>query len=377
MIFGPEIWKEVRGVSFLYWDRWCLRLALEEPNGLDGLAGRFDAERRGGKHSYERLDAEAKLSHLDNLKKRLAAIAMAPREVLGGEDAVDKKLLAKSRTKLYEQCLTRKSPAMCDTPRRRLTARALRGWWHEFPVSPALYETELMRGRDRHAHYDWRLTMWLADNLSCELERLETMATTEADRLAIQRALLTFIVEHMERSDDSHASSLAMVFEDVWKAYLGGSWEQTGILPSVFFRDLVELCVWEDYGLVDEQLRDFFRSLAPDDAAVVEDVFAAVVPELRDGVFEYQEEKALRYRADFLVAQGARERFIEAAKELGARTWIPILAMAKAAIDAGDRSLALAIFSAADQPGPQRETLRRECANLLGVEVSTPLRRVK
>lgn len=45
-IFGPEPWREIGGVTFVYWDRWLLRLALDEPDGLEGLVRRFEADRR-------------------------------------------------------------------------------------------------------------------------------------------------------------------------------------------------------------------------------------------------------------------------------------------------------------------------------------------
>jgi hypothetical protein len=51
---------------------------------------------------------------------------------IGDGDATDKKLVAKARTKLLDQGLSYRSPAMLDTPRRRLEARALRGHWDRF-----------------------------------------------------------------------------------------------------------------------------------------------------------------------------------------------------------------------------------------------------
>lgn len=87
MIFGPEAWKEVEGVTFLYWDRWFLRLATEERDGLEGLVERFRSDRKQKRHGYERDDAEAKLAHLDDLKKRLGRLS--PRDVLGDADAAD------------------------------------------------------------------------------------------------------------------------------------------------------------------------------------------------------------------------------------------------------------------------------------------------
>ncbi len=136
--------------------------------------------------------------------------------------------------------------------------------------------------------------------------------------------------------------------------------------------------VWtKDYGLIDH-LGAVFQSMAPDDAAVVEDVLDDVISELRAGGFDYQEEKALVMRVDFLVARKLRDRFVGAARELGSRAWRPIVEMGQAAMKAKDQKLALAVFSAADQPGMQRDYLRKQCAEITGAKPATSvLRRVK
>ena len=170
-IFGPEPWRDTAGVTFVYWDRWLLRLALDEPDGLEGLVRRFEADRRRAHPCYEAEDAESKLSHLEDLRARLAKIASSPRDVLGDADATDKQLLGKARTKLLEKGLAYKSPAMLHTPRRRLEARALRGHWDRFPASPARFERQLKARVDRQPDHDWRQTMWLA------IDRNRTAAT--------------------------------------------------------------------------------------------------------------------------------------------------------------------------------------------------------
>jgi len=353
-IFGPEPWKEIAGVVFVYWDRWLLRLALDEPDGIEGLVRRFEGDRRHARAGRSE-DAESKLSHLDDLKARLAKTATSPRDVLGDGDATDKKLLAKARTKLLDQGLSYKAPAMLDTPRRRLEARALRGHWDRFPTSPARFERELMGLVDRQRDHDWRQTTWLSIDLEGDIERIGLLLESEAEQMALRRAAMTLIVESMERVDDS-GGDMGLLFDDVWNAYLAMPWERTAILPEVFFRDLIELAIWEDYGLI-RGLGPFFGTLAPDDAAVVERVFADVVPELRTSGFAYQEEQGLGYRVELLLAQEMHERFVEAATELGSRAWRPILTMAKAAFDADKRPLAISIFAAADQPGPHRDHL--------------------
>jgi hypothetical protein len=55
--------------------------------------------------------------------------------------------------------------------------------------------------------------------------------------------------------------------------------------------------------------------------------------------------------------------------ELSDAEWQPIENMAAAQLAAGDdRAGAIAIFRAADQPGPRRDHLRRRCRALTGVD---------
>jgi hypothetical protein len=375
-IYGPERWRELRGVWFTYWDRWLLRLAVAEGDGLDALVARFEAERRERSWRSSRDDAEAKLAQIDDLRARLAKLEVTPQEVLGDQDAADKNLLRKAQEKLFRQGLFKPTPAMLDTPRRRLRARAFRGYWPKFPISPATFERELTAHVEEERHHGWKETMRLSRDLDLLVERRGRTLAGDAERLGFFRAVLTVIVEAMDRVDDSHGT-MAETFRDAWKAYLALAWERTGIEPTVYFRDMIELTIWEDYGLIDD-LGSVFATLAPDDSAGLEDVFENLIPELRAGGFDYQEEKALVTRVDFLVARDLRDRFVGAARELGSRAWRPIVEMGKAAMRARDPKLARAVFSAADQPGMQREYLREQCVKITGSPPpASSLRRVK
>jgi hypothetical protein len=55
-----------------------LRLALDEPDGLEGLVRRFEADRRRARPSYEAEDAESKLSHLDDLRRLVRGFVRLP-----------------------------------------------------------------------------------------------------------------------------------------------------------------------------------------------------------------------------------------------------------------------------------------------------------
>jgi hypothetical protein len=219
----------------------------------------------------------------------------------------------------------------------------------EAGVTPAGFEGELLPYIRTERRCGCTETMRLSRDLDACLEQLEQHAATDAERLALYRAAMTLIVLSMGSVDDSHAT-LWETFHGIWKDYVTIPWETTGMLAEVFYRDLVEFTVWENYGLM----------------AVVEHAFTEVISELRDGGFEAQENKALGLRVEFLVALSLYDRFEDAACELGARACIPIVSMAVAAMSAGKPSLALAVFAAAEQPGLQRGHLRELCAKMTG-----------
>ena len=341
---------------------------------MAGVVRQLEERRR--KRTFYQDDAEAKLAQVADLTARLQRLAVEPRDVLGDADMVDKRLASKARDKVFGQTGGRFTPAMQATPRRRLRERAMRGHWKDFPVSPSRFEHDLVSRFGGQHYLGWRETWCLADAIENDVEHAASSLTDEAERLALYRAAMTVMVESMERVDDSLAD-MATAFTNVWQSYHAVPWEQAGMSAMVFFRDLIEFTIWEDYGMVDG-LGAVFQGRAPDDAFVIECVVADIMAELRAGGFDYQEEKALRLRVDFLIALGMHDRFVEAAAELGARAWMPIMAMAEAAMNAGKRDLALSVFAAADQPGLQREHLRELCCKLTGELPATgPLRRVK
>jgi len=77
---GTDEWKQVDGVLFCHWDRWLLRLALDEPEGLDSISWKFQA-RAKTKRGVDEI-AEAMLAQLDDLGARLAQIGGDSRAVL-------------------------------------------------------------------------------------------------------------------------------------------------------------------------------------------------------------------------------------------------------------------------------------------------------
>jgi len=82
-----------------------------------------------------------------------------------------------------------------------------------------------------------------------------------AQAQALLRGWMTVIIELMAKADDSFGS-IGMSFDEGFKTYLKIPLDQTGIDERVFFTDLLDFLIWEDYGLTDKWIEGYFRGLS-------------------------------------------------------------------------------------------------------------------
>ena len=233
-IYGPERWATKHGMAWSYWDLWFCVVALVDHDGdLDALAGAIEERGRlagGG-------TAEAKLSHLDDLKRRMATAGIDPRTLVAGEDT-DPKIRAKARTKVLKQGLYPRdmTEPMWHTPRERLHERALRGRWHLFPVSPEPFYERLSNGLGEGCRSKGQ-TFRLARRLEAAIERIDRKTANSAPgRLAARRALMAWCYRAMERSDDSYGV-IGEVGTDALLTYASIDYEPTGIAGEDWCED--------------------------------------------------------------------------------------------------------------------------------------------
>ncbi|XXX81447.1 hypothetical protein WMF30_22070 [Sorangium sp. So ce134] len=298
MRYGPERWREIDGVAFCHWDRWLLRLALAEPRGLDAIERELRARAASGRVSGDA--AEAMRAQVVDLRGRLARIARTPEGVLDAEERASEWLLKKAWRRVWHDGPNRRTEAMRNTPQRRLEARALRGHWPRFPVSPARFEPGIGRVIDGHGCYDCRATGLLARFLEHQIDVLTVTATSDLERLALHRAAMTVIIEVMDQVDDSLAD-MSEVFAASERAYLDLARAHAGL--DGILRDLIELAVWEDYGLL-RGVRGFLGALQEEHADLAVRELAAILAELRRERLEYQTARALMLRRAVLAPWG-------------------------------------------------------------------------
>jgi hypothetical protein len=286
---GTELWREVQGIMFCHWDRWLLRLALAEPTGLAALAHEFEHRRT---HRDGRDAAEALLAQVRDLEARLARVGRTPATLLDATEQASEWLRKKAVKRVLESPPHAYTRAMRETPRRVLDARALRGHWPELPVSPAPFEAALGPVGVMTGYAEWWATAGIAEGLDFEIERIARTTACDDERLALYRAAITVLIETMARVDDSGAD-ISRVFEGVERMYLPLA-RAAAARPGIL-RDLLELVVWEDYGLF-QHAEDFLRALPEPLADMALRELREIIAELHREGLDYPLDKARRLR---------------------------------------------------------------------------------
>ncbi|HEX2688121.1 MAG TPA: hypothetical protein VHN14_15940 [Kofleriaceae bacterium] len=287
---GTEHWRDHAGVSFCHWDRWLLRLALDEPNGLRSVVNTF--QQRARRPGRADTDAEAMLAQLADLEARIAQIGCGPQDLLDDVERSSKWLHDKAFRRIWHGRPIYRTEVMRRTPRNLLEARAREGNWAAFSVSPGPYFTRLQRIYE-HVYVDWRGVGSVVLLLRIEGDRmLAAAAASRDDVLAVRRAIVGAPIDAMAHADDA-GDELGRHFRDEEELYLGhlsNYLDRPGIL-----RDLLELATWEDYGLF-HHIEAFLKRLPERAADLAVRELARVITELRAAGLDYQVSKAQRLR---------------------------------------------------------------------------------
>lgn len=297
---GTEPWRDIDGVAFCHWDRWLLRLSLEEPEGLSSIAREFRRRAREQRHGGD--VAEAMLAQVDDLVSRLTKIDRAAADVLDAVERESTWLRDKAFRRVWHATSISRTHAMERTPRKLLEARARDGNWRAFLASPRSYFARL-EAIYRGGYFDYRCVGLVVLQLELDGDRMLMMATSDDERLAVRRAILGACIEAMEHVDDSgcdlgdHFREREQQYLDAVQPYV----ECPGIL-----RDLLELVTWEDYGLFHD-VYAFLGQLSESAADLAVRELAQIIGELREADLDYQHGKARRLRALVLGSTAAHD----------------------------------------------------------------------
>jgi len=369
--FGPEVWERRGGRDWSLWDLWFCVVAVRDHDGdLDALAEVFVDAIRSPVFGH-REPSEAKLSHLHDLQARLDDAGLLASDLADADVLADKRITTRAREKVTGRIPLEGracTPAMLDTPRRRLERRARYGHWTSFPSDPAPFFQKFRPTVERSDFVSKGKTFAISSRLEKRLGDLDGPRRSLPDRLALYRAFHTAGLELADAADDSYGT-IGQVRTDAWLTYLTLDWRAAGMDPSAYWQDLSELRLWEPYGLGFRAEEAWYGSARKEDVPVIESIVLALEAEHRDAFLDYPADEALEALADLYVATRSRDRYAMAARRLGSRAWRPVEAMARSQLAVNDRAGAVAVFKAADQPGFQRGHLRKLCRSLTGFDL--------
>jgi hypothetical protein len=367
-IRGTDLFQEItlpntdQSFRVSYWDLWFVVVLFTE---FDGGWEQMIEHFRPKPQEYSDRSAEAKLSHLRQLHQRLAQAGL-PAEAVLGEAGLDLLKSEKRRAKrnILEKSLIRRNMSswMKRTPRVERETRALRGYWNRFPVSPKPYASALAGLYKTSSWYTKTQSFTLERKLSSFMDKRLKRANLE-EKVALYRAFLAVVLEKIGHVDNSYGN-IGDLYGQMFEHYVALPRDQINMPPADFFQDLIELLIWEDYGLTDRKQPAFFASLTPSEAEIVEQILRTQWPELDGLDLFYQSEEALTMLGMLCVQQGQLDKFVDLAKAMGTRHWARITTMAERAEQEQKPDLALAVYEAALRPGSHEKFLREKYREL-------------
>jgi hypothetical protein len=349
-----------------YWDLWFSIVAVLMHNGdLDCLAKRIKDEK--SMIRYDRNSIERKRCHIRDLKRRLVEASVIPGDVV--LSAVDFTKTEKRRAiKKVTESIDREqefSEPMRNTPRKRRFDHALRGYWDRFPVSPEPYAGKVGAHFRSKTFYSMSASLRIARILDGYAEKAKKLleAGKTAQAQALLRGWMTFVIELIQKADDSFGS-IGMSFDEGFTAYLEIPLDQTGIDDAVFFPDLLDFLIWEDYGLTDKGIEGFFRRLTEGQANLCVEHLRREITALLDDDLEYESEEALTFLGQVVAEQERFDEFEDLARQMGSRAWRRIVRLADIAMKRQKKPLALKVFEAAMTKGDHLDFLTKKFEKL-------------
>lgn len=366
---GTDLFQEItladssQTFPVTYWDLWFVVVLFNEFGG--DWTEMIEYFRRKVRAGASRYDAEPLYSHLRQLHHQLIQVQL-PGEAILGEDGSD--LLKREKRRAKKNILERSPPYremsvwMIHTPRAEREARALRGYWGRFPVSPARYADRLAGLYKTSGFYTERQSFTLERKLASFVNK-QLKRVSLAEEVALHRAFLTVVLEKIELVDDSFGV-IGDLYGQMFEDYIALPRDELDMPAVDFFQDLLELLIWEDYGFTDREQPAFFAGLTPAEVTIAETILRSQWRELDELDLVYQSEEALTMLGMLCTQQGIFEQFVDLAKAMGTRAWQRVTTMAERAEQEGRPELALAVYEASLGPGYHERFLRKKYEEL-------------
>jgi hypothetical protein len=355
-----------KALDVTLWDLWFALVAVRDCGGDFGRLSARLGERSNSFFSNERA-VERKRCHLRDLEGRLAGAGLTAEDIVTAAGDLARTELRRARSRVLEHTEQERewSEPMRNTPRKRRFEQALRGYWPRFPVSPEPYAKEIGSHFKTRSFFSEGASFGLSSKLDRYVGQAEKLQKSGkyAEAQALLRGWITAVIELMSHADDS-SGSIGMSFGDGFDAYLKIPLDKTGIDENVFFPDLLDLLVWEDYGLTDDRIEGYFKGLSPAQADLCIGHLRKQIDELRADDLRYQSEQALTFLGQIVAEQARLDMFEDLAREMGAREWQRIIRLADRAVKKRKQPLASKVFEAALVEGMHLDFLSKKYEQL-------------
>ncbi len=368
--YGNDLYQEIlpprakKSLKITYWDLWIADVLVNEFDGdWDELCDHLRVQKGG--YSFQRHKAEALVNHLRLLRQTLDRVGLTAEDILSESDP---DLLKKQRRKAKRKVLKmeyqdhEKSPWMIRTPRKQRQARAMRGYWKHFPISPQEYAGDLESRYKTSGWYSEDQSFGLERKLSAFLEKREDGASLP-QLFALYRAFVTVVVAKMGVVDDSYGV-IGELCQQVFEGYVQLDRAALDMPLEILLQDLIELMIWEDYVFTDTGKPIFFAGAAAHEVPLVESILREQWKELADLELDYQAEKALTMLGMLYREQLIFDQFVPMAQVMGTRAWRRITTMSETAEEHGRYDLAVAVYKACLGPGAHEKFLRKKYQEL-------------
>jgi hypothetical protein len=304
--YGNDFFRKItsantqKNFNATYWDLWIAMILVNQfDNNIDKL---IDGLRLKAKNtSLLRYKFEGLLNHIRLLQQTLSENGLCFADILG---EIDDDFIRSKKNKVKVKILEmgyqshEESKWMINTPRKIRGDQAMRGHWPLFPVNPEKYADLLENLYKTSGMYTRSQSFTLQNKLKSFLDKY-TSKLEEAELFSLYRAFLTVVLEKIEMVDDSHGV-VGDLYGDVFSEYYLLDRSKLDMGSADFLLDIIELIIWEDYGLTDSHQAGFFKKLTDSEIALVTDILLKEKEELDNLELTHQARNAQKFLDKFI-----------------------------------------------------------------------------
>ena len=344
-------------ISFNYWDLW-ISIIIENKCNDKKIEMLEEFLKENKKNHHYQTPCEELLSEIASYKEKIKKHQLTPTQIIEAiaDSEPDLGFIKQQQKRAVRKILSLnyspkdKTVAMENTPRKIKSRTAFEGTLHSFwdgeetEAMPGDYRDIFRKKFKKSGFYTKHQTFALEEKLQKNIDKLTKKANTYK-LFAIYRGFLTIVIQKTGQIDDSFGN-IGELAKNIFHLYIGLDRTILASPKEDFYRDILQLMIWEDYGYFYELYDSFFKEIPTNDIDIVESLLLQEKEVFQELGFEYQEESTLSFLAHLYSYHQQFDKFVKLAEELGTKRWMPIDLLVAAAVK-DNKELALAVYEAA------------------------------